>query len=111
MLPLTFTFKQVVGIVNPFPKNVYPELKSLRIDFGEGSGCRVHDMMPRGIPLNIRQCLTEAHLLVDALSYVRIFRLCKQILDRKHQVADWLETKMPAHSVRPHRQNESIAHA
>jgi hypothetical protein len=27
-------------------------LKSLRIDFGEGFGCRVHDMVPRCISLN-----------------------------------------------------------
>jgi hypothetical protein len=28
-----------------------------------------------------------------------------------HQIADWLEMKMLAHSVRPQRQNESIARA
>jgi len=63
-----FVFQRVVGTINPFPTNVYPELKSLRIDFGEHSDCLVHDMVPRCISLNIRQGLTEAHPLVDAVS-------------------------------------------
>ncbi len=43
--------------------------------------------------------------------HIPFFRVRTSIRFDPHQVADWLETKMPAHSVRPDRQNESIARA
>ena len=43
--------------------------------------------------------------------HIPFFRVRTSIRFDPHQVADWLETKMPAQSVRPHRQNESVARA
>jgi excisionase family DNA binding protein len=43
--------------------------------------------------------------------HIPFFRVRTSIRFDPHQVADWLEMKMPAHSVRAQRQNESIARA
>jgi len=41
--------------------------------------------------------------------HIPFFRVRSSIRFDPHQIADWLEMKMPAHSVRTQRQNESIA--
>ena len=43
--------------------------------------------------------------------HIPFFRVRISIRFDPHQIADWLEMKMPAHSVRPQRHNESIAEA
>jgi excisionase family DNA binding protein len=43
--------------------------------------------------------------------HIPFFRVRTSIRFDPHQVADWLETKMPSHSVRPQRQTGSIARA
>jgi len=44
-------------------------------------------------------------------SRIPFFRVRSSIRFDPHQVADWLETKMPAHSVRTQEQNKSMAGA
>ena len=43
--------------------------------------------------------------------HIPFFRVRTSIRFDPHQVADWLEMKMPAHSVRTQRQSESAARA
>ena len=43
--------------------------------------------------------------------HIPFFRVRTSIRFDPHQVADWLEMKMPAHSVRTPRHSESIARA
>ncbi len=43
--------------------------------------------------------------------HIPFFRVRTSIRFDPHQIADWLESKMPAHSVRTQRQSESIARA
>jgi len=43
--------------------------------------------------------------------HIPFFRVRTSIRFDPHQVADWLEMKMPSHSVRTHGQNESAARA
>jgi excisionase family DNA binding protein len=43
--------------------------------------------------------------------HIPFFRVRTSIRFDPHQIADWLESKMPARSVRTQRQNESIARA
>ena len=43
--------------------------------------------------------------------HIPFFRVRSSIRFDPHQVADWLEMKMPAHSVRTQRQSESAARA
>ena len=43
--------------------------------------------------------------------HIPFFRVRTSIRFDPHQVADWLEMKMPSHSVRPQRQSETIARA
>jgi excisionase family DNA binding protein len=43
--------------------------------------------------------------------HIPFFRVRTSIRFDPHQVADWLETKMPSHSVRTQRQSGSIARA
>jgi excisionase family DNA binding protein len=43
--------------------------------------------------------------------HIPFFRVRTSIRFDPHQVADWLETKMPSHSVRTQRQSESAARA
>ena len=43
--------------------------------------------------------------------HIPFFRVRTSIRFDPHQIADWLETKMPSHSVRTQRQSESIARA
>jgi excisionase family DNA binding protein len=43
--------------------------------------------------------------------HIPFFRVRSSIRFDPHQIADWLEMKMPAHSVRPQRHNESTARA
>jgi excisionase family DNA binding protein len=43
--------------------------------------------------------------------HIPFFRVRTSIRFDPHQVADWLETKMPSHSVTTQRQSESVARA
>jgi len=43
--------------------------------------------------------------------HIPFFRVRSSIRFDPHQIADWLEMKMPPRSVRPQRQNDSIARA
>jgi len=43
--------------------------------------------------------------------HIPFFRVRTSIRFDPHQVADWLETKMPSHSVGTHRRSESAARA
>ena len=43
--------------------------------------------------------------------HIPFFRVRTSIRFDPHQVADWLEMKMPSHSVRTQRHNETIASA
>jgi len=43
--------------------------------------------------------------------HIPFFRVRTSIRFDPHQIADWLESKMPARSVRTQRQSESIARA
>jgi excisionase family DNA binding protein len=43
--------------------------------------------------------------------HIPFFRVRSSIRFDPHQIADWLETKMPAHSVRTERRDASIARA
>ena len=43
--------------------------------------------------------------------HIPFFRVRTSIRFDPHQVADWLEMKMPSHSVRTQRQSETIARA
>ena len=43
--------------------------------------------------------------------HIPFFRVRTSIRFDPHQVADWLEMKMPSHSVRTQRESESIARA